>query len=79
MYCTVDLTRDSSILGPHHLDEYVRVWAECDPHATGRIHHTQMYELMRKMEPPVGFGKKCPTRLAFRVCKFYLCIGSIRF
>ncbi|XP_031467614.1 voltage-dependent P/Q-type calcium channel subunit alpha-1A-like, partial [Phasianus colchicus] len=25
------LTRDSSILGPHHLDEYVRVWAEYDP------------------------------------------------
>ena len=24
------LTRDSSILGPHHLDEYVRVWADYD-------------------------------------------------
>lgn len=24
------LTRDSSILGPHHLDEFVRVWAEYD-------------------------------------------------
>ncbi|KAI2589170.1 CACNA1A isoform 54, partial [Pan troglodytes] len=29
------LTRDSSILGPHHLDEYVRVWAEYDPAACG--------------------------------------------
>lgn len=28
------LTRDSSILGPHHLDEYIRVWAEYDPEAT---------------------------------------------
>ncbi|KAF4094443.1 hypothetical protein AMELA_G00015040 [Ameiurus melas] len=27
------LTRDSSILGPHHLDEYVRIWAEYDPAA----------------------------------------------
>lgn len=27
------LTRDSSILGPHHLDEYIRVWAEYDPGA----------------------------------------------
>ncbi|KAJ8283249.1 hypothetical protein COCON_G00020990 [Conger conger] len=27
------LTRDSSILGPHHLDEYVRIWAESDPAA----------------------------------------------
>jgi hypothetical protein len=28
------LTRDSSILGPHHLDEFIRVWAEYDPGAT---------------------------------------------
>ncbi|KAL8602085.1 hypothetical protein ACOMHN_007355 [Nucella lapillus] len=60
------LTRDSSILGPHHLDEYIRSWAEYDPAATGRIHYTDMYELLRNMEPPVGFGKKCPYRLAYR-------------
>lgn len=24
------LTRDSSILGPHHLDEFVRIWGEYD-------------------------------------------------
>jgi voltage-dependent calcium channel R type alpha-1E len=24
------LTRDSSILGPHHLDEFVRIWGEFD-------------------------------------------------
>ncbi|VDN99218.1 unnamed protein product [Rodentolepis nana] len=60
------LTRDSSILGPHHLDEYVRVWAEYDPTARGRIHHSDMYEMLRNMEPPVGFGKKCPYRLAYR-------------
>ncbi|KAH9286568.1 Voltage-dependent calcium channel type A subunit alpha-1 [Echinococcus granulosus] len=60
------LTRDSSILGPHHLDEFVRVWAEYDPTARGRIHHTDMYEMLRNMEPPVGFGKKCPYRLAYR-------------
>jgi len=28
------LTRDSSILGPHHLDEFARVWAMYDPAAT---------------------------------------------
>ncbi|VDL90120.1 unnamed protein product [Schistocephalus solidus] len=60
------LTRDSSILGPHHLDEYVRVWAEYDPTARGKVHHTDMYEMLRNMEPPVGFGKKCPYRLAYR-------------
>uniref|UniRef100_A0A1I8G0I3 EF-hand domain-containing protein n=1 Tax=Macrostomum lignano TaxID=282301 RepID=A0A1I8G0I3_9PLAT len=60
------LTRDSSILGPHHLDEYSRVWAEFDPGATGRIHFSEMYDMLRNMEPPVGFGKKCPYRLAYR-------------
>ena len=28
------LTRDSSILGAHHLDEFVRVWSEYDPTAS---------------------------------------------
>lgn len=27
------LTRDASILGPHHLDEFIRVWADYDPAA----------------------------------------------
>ena len=27
------LTRDESILGPHHMDEFVRVWSEYDPSA----------------------------------------------
>ncbi|ESO09535.1 hypothetical protein HELRODRAFT_73530, partial [Helobdella robusta] len=60
------LTRDSSILGPHHLDEFIRVWANYDPTATGRILYTDMYDMLRNMEPPVGFGKKCPYRLAYR-------------
>ncbi|KTG44879.1 hypothetical protein cypCar_00006943 [Cyprinus carpio] len=28
------LTRDWSILGPHHLDEFKKIWAEYDPEAT---------------------------------------------
>ncbi|ERE70631.1 voltage-dependent N-type calcium channel subunit alpha-1B-like protein [Cricetulus griseus] len=31
------LTRDSSILGPHHLDEFIRVWAEYDPAACSDV------------------------------------------
>jgi hypothetical protein len=27
------LTRDWSILGPHHLDDFVNLWAEYDPEA----------------------------------------------
>ncbi|CAK5119040.1 unnamed protein product [Meloidogyne enterolobii] len=60
------LTRDSSILGPHHLDEFIRVWADFDPTATGRIHYSDMYEMLRNIAPPVGFGRKCPYRLAYK-------------
>jgi hypothetical protein len=28
------LTRDSSILGAHHLDEFLRSWSEYDPDGT---------------------------------------------
>eukprot|EP00794_Sanderia_malayensis_P016019 gene16019-17636_t len=60
------LTRDSSILGPHHLDEFARVWSEYDPTASGRIHHQELYALMCNMAPPVGFGKKCPKALGYK-------------
>lgn len=60
------LTRDSSILGAHHLDEFIRVWSEYDPHASGYIHFTEMYDMLRNMAPPLGFGNKCPSRLAFK-------------
>ncbi|XP_028408443.1 voltage-dependent R-type calcium channel subunit alpha-1E-like [Dendronephthya gigantea] len=60
------LTRDESILGPHHLDEFVRVWAEFDPAATGRIKHTEVCQLLRQMVPPVGIGMKCPKIVAYK-------------
>uniref|UniRef100_A0A8C4SBA8 Voltage-dependent R-type calcium channel subunit alpha-1E-like n=1 Tax=Erpetoichthys calabaricus TaxID=27687 RepID=A0A8C4SBA8_ERPCA len=58
------LTRDSSILGPHHLDEFVRIWAEYDQAACGRIHYKDMYKVVRMISPPLGFGKNCPYRVA---------------
>ncbi|KAJ7339584.1 hypothetical protein OS493_005987 [Desmophyllum pertusum] len=60
------LTRDESILGPHHLDEFVRVWSEFDPGASGRIKHTEVCQLLRQMSPPVGIGKKCPKIVAYK-------------
>ncbi|XP_060107264.1 voltage-dependent N-type calcium channel subunit alpha-1B isoform X2 [Heteronotia binoei] len=60
------LTRDSSILGPHHLDEFIRVWAEYDPAASCRIHYKDMYNLLRAIAPPLGLGKKCPHRVAYK-------------
>ncbi|XP_014661450.1 PREDICTED: muscle calcium channel subunit alpha-1-like [Priapulus caudatus] len=58
------LTRDWSILGPHHLDEFVRLWSEYDPGAKGRIKHLDVVALLRKIQPPLGFGKLCPHRTA---------------
>uniref|UniRef100_A0A3Q1EXX5 Voltage-dependent calcium channel alpha-1 subunit IQ domain-containing protein n=1 Tax=Acanthochromis polyacanthus TaxID=80966 RepID=A0A3Q1EXX5_9TELE len=60
------LTRDSSILGPHHLDEFIRVWAEYDPAACGRIKYLDMYQMLLHMSPPLGLGKKCPPRIAYK-------------
>lgn len=61
------LTRDWSILGPHHLEEFVRLWSEYDPDAKGRIKHLDVVTLLRKISPPLGFGKLCPHRLACKV------------
>ncbi|XP_073449452.1 voltage-dependent R-type calcium channel subunit alpha-1E isoform X6 [Aquarana catesbeiana] len=58
------LTRDSSILGPHHLDEFVRIWAEYDRAACGRIPYKDMYKLVRVISPPLGLGENCPYRVA---------------
>ncbi|XP_053083088.1 dihydropyridine-sensitive L-type skeletal muscle calcium channel subunit alpha-1 isoform X2 [Pangasianodon hypophthalmus] len=58
------LTRDWSILGPHHLDEFKKIWAEYDPEATGRIKHLDVVTLLRRIQPPLGFGKFCPHRVA---------------
>uniref|UniRef100_UPI00398F61F7 voltage-dependent L-type calcium channel subunit alpha-1D n=1 Tax=Pristiophorus japonicus TaxID=55135 RepID=UPI00398F61F7 len=58
------LTRDWSILGPHHLEEFKRIWSEYDPEAKGRIKHLDVVTLLRRIQPPLGFGKLCPHRVA---------------
>ncbi|XP_060539460.1 voltage-dependent L-type calcium channel subunit alpha-1F [Pantherophis guttatus] len=58
------LTRDWSILGPHHLDEFKRIWSEYDPAAKGYIKHLDVVTLLRRIQPPLGFGKLCPHRVA---------------
>jgi hypothetical protein len=60
------LTRDWSILGPHHLDEFKQMWSEYDPEAKGRIKHLNVVKLLRRIQPPLGFGKLCPQRKACR-------------
>ena len=56
--------RDWSILGAHHLDEFVTSWAEYDPDGKGRIKHMDVLTLLRKINPPLGFGRLCPPRIA---------------
>ena len=36
-------------------------------HLRGRIPHTEVYRLMCDMSPPVGFGRKCPKFIAYKV------------
>ncbi|XP_057675955.1 voltage-dependent L-type calcium channel subunit alpha-1D-like [Corythoichthys intestinalis] len=58
------LTRDWTVLGTHHLDEFKRVWSDYDPEATGRIKHIDVITMLRRIQPPLGFGKLCPHRVA---------------
>ncbi|XP_060787411.1 voltage-dependent L-type calcium channel subunit alpha-1D isoform X1 [Neoarius graeffei] len=60
------LTRDWTVLGTHHLDEFKRVWSDYDPEATGRIKHLEVVTMLRRIQPPLGFGKLCPHRVACR-------------
>ena len=60
------LTRDSSILGPHHLDEFIQNWSEFDPNGSGFIHYKDLFQLVKAMEPPLGFGVNCPLKTAYR-------------
>jgi voltage-dependent calcium channel L type alpha-1D len=40
------------------------LWSEYDPDAKGRIKHLDVVTLLRKISPPLGFGKLCPHRVA---------------
>ena len=61
------LTRDMSIVGLHHLNKFVRKWADFDPKASGRIKHEDVIKLLKRISPPLGLGKKCPDRVAYMV------------
>jgi voltage-dependent calcium channel L type alpha-1D len=63
------LTRDWSILGAHHLGEFIHLWSEYDPDARGYIKHVDVLNLLRRINPPLGFGKLCPRRMACKVSR----------
>ena len=32
----------------------------------GTIHYTEAMELLKNIDPPLGFGKKCPDKMAYK-------------
>ena len=38
----------------------------CMVFCRGRIHYSEMYDMLKNMDPPLGFGSKCPDRLAYK-------------
>lgn len=38
------------------------IFFEC----SGKIHYSEMYDMLKSIEPPLGFGNKCPNRLAYK-------------
>ena len=60
------LTRDSSILGPHHLDKFPAVWSDFDPHVTKVIKAMELKVLLTKLDPPLGLGDNAPERLIYK-------------
>lgn len=32
----------------------------------GKITYQEMYDMLKNMDPPLGFGNKCPNRLAYK-------------
>lgn len=37
------------------------------PAPSGRISYSDMFEMLKHMSPPLGLGKKCPARVAYKV------------
>ena len=39
------------------------------------IHYTEAMELLKNIDPPLGFGKKCPDKMAYkRLIRWKTCI-----
>ena len=35
-------------------------------HCRGKIHYTDMFAVLKQIDPPLGFGSKCPDLLAYK-------------
>eukprot|EP00036_Acanthoecidae_sp_10tr_P014734 CAMPEP_0206289576 /NCGR_PEP_ID=MMETSP0106_2-20121207/2185_1 /ASSEMBLY_ACC=CAM_ASM_000206 /TAXON_ID=81532 /ORGANISM="Acanthoeca-like sp., Strain 10tr" /LENGTH=1614 /DNA_ID=CAMNT_0053720129 /DNA_START=528 /DNA_END=5372 /DNA_ORIENTATION=- len=55
------LATDSSELGPQQLASFVDAWSHYDPAGTRSISHVELPKLLRELQPPLGFGERCPN------------------
>lgn len=60
------------IFFPRHCGDATPPPTFCNLHpcfhpGSGRITYREMYEMLRDMSPPLGLGKKCPPRIAYKV------------
>uniref|UniRef100_A0A8C3RCA7 Voltage-dependent L-type calcium channel subunit alpha n=1 Tax=Cyanoderma ruficeps TaxID=181631 RepID=A0A8C3RCA7_9PASS len=66
MLCAFLVTENIPPLGSSHLNW--RPCSGCSPHCAfssrGRIKHLDVVTLLRRIQPPLGFGKLCPHRVA---------------
>eukprot|EP00037_Helgoeca_nana_P027704 m.318938 g.318938 ORF g.318938 m.318938 type:complete len:1628 (+) comp27580_c0_seq1:447-5330(+) len=53
------LTNDQSELGPQQLAGFVQAWSQYDPAGTRSIDYTELPNMLREMDPPLGLGNKC--------------------
>lgn len=45
----------------------INYFTNCIPFVgSGKILYTEMFDMLKNMDPPLGFGNKCPYRLAYK-------------
>lgn len=49
-----------------HLTPFLFLWLPLSI-TSGRIHYPEMYEMLTLMSPPLGLGKRCPNKVAYKV------------
>lgn len=50
--------------------------SQCVIFYSGRICYQDMYKLLLFISPPLGLGKKCPNRVAYKVCTPHTVLSS---
>lgn len=70
LYVWIYLPLPLSTLIPSHLGNLppsIHGLSPSFPPGSGRMAYCDMYKMLRDMSPPLGLGKKCPPRVAYKV------------